>query len=265
MKKIIALILSMTMLLSMATNVFAGSTKGISESTLTSELLERGYPQIVLDTMSYRTKLDLYKNNNVFLGASVSYYNEETGTFIDCSIQSDGSYIAPRGQIPTSDLALSFVYSRDPYIGGTKLGYIKVHFSYNWLNLPLNRYQDVIAIGWDSSKFTMQTGSFYKEDLFNNGQVQSSEHGYASASDAGVKWYADLTGYWSGIPYRLYGNGSFNLVPTTTTYGGSMNIYGNYAHTTANGSVSVSFGPYGSISFSGNGFDERGTQTTITW
>lgn len=192
----------------------------------------------------------------------------------------DGTYIAPRGQISTSDLSLSFTYSRSPAAKNTKLSYIKVTYNYNWLNLPFFRWQDPTSVSWDDSKFQMTDNSFSKVDKYDgyvigpNGellgpytnQTHSSENGYANASNAGVSWYADLKGYIGVQPTKLYGSGTFKLAPKSTTTSGSTTLYGHYVHPKAELGLSVNVSSYGSFSISGgSNYDERGSQKTISW
>lgn len=265
------------MIICIPLNIFAAENNAIDIDSL---LIERGYPQIVLDTMDDDTKLDIYNENVSFLGAIVSYYDEDNDLFIDIQINEDGSYIAPRGQISTSDLSLSFTYSRSPSKPTTELSYIKVTYSYNWLNLPFWRWQDPVSISWDDSKFEMADNSFSKIDKYDgyivdtNGilygpytnQIHSSENGYANASAAGVSWYADLKGYVGIQPTKLYGSCTFNLTPKSTTYSGSTTLYGNYIHPKADLGISVNVSSYDSFSISGgSNYDERGNQQTIYW
>ena len=213
-------------------------------------------------------------------GAVITYYDENSGTYSEIDVNEDGTYIAPRGQISTSDLSLSFTYSRSPAAKNTKLSYIKVTYNYNWLNLPFFRWQDPTSVSWDDSKFQMTDNSFSKVDKYDgyvigpNGellgpytnQTHSSENGYANASNAGVSWYADLKGYIGVQPTKLYGSGTFKLAPKSTTTSGSTTLYGHYVHPKAELGLSVNVSSYGSFSISGgSNYDERGSQKTISW
>lgn len=274
-KKLVSLALIATMVMGMSITAFADENDTFN---LDTELLERGYPQIVLDTMDNDAKMNLYNNDAIFAGATISYYNEEDGTFTDIIVEEDGSYIAPRGQISTADLSLSFTYSIVKNSG--KLNYIEVTYSYNWTILPVFRWQDPVSVSWDNSKFEMTDDSFSKVDKYDGyvtgasgipigphiGLVHSSENGYASASAAGVTWYADLKGYTGIEPTKLYGYGTFRLKPISSTSSGSTTLYGHYVHPTIAISLSVSVSSYGNFSVSvGSGFDECGSQKTISW
>lgn len=170
---------------------------------------------------------------------SLYFFHINNPTYSEIDVNEDGTYIAPRGQISTSDLSLSFTYSRSPATKNTKLSYIKVTYNYNWLNLPFFRWQDPTSVSWDNSKFEMTDNSFSKVDTYDgyvigpNGelfgpytnQTHSSENGYANASNAGVSWYADLKGYVGVQPTKLYGSGTFKLAPKSTTTSGSTTLY----------------------------------------
>ena len=160
------------------------------------------------------------------------------------------------------------------------MNYIKVTYNYNWTNLPFFRWQDPVSVSWDNSKFEMADNSFSKVDKYDGyvtdsagniygpyiNQIHSSESGYASASNAGVTWYADLKGYVGVNPTKLYGYGTFKLNPKSSTSSGSSTLYGHYVHPTTSASLSVNIASYGSFSVSGgSGYDERGNQRTLSW
>ena len=133
-KKLVSVALTAVMALGMTTTAFANEKDTLN---LDAALMEKGYPQIVLDTMDEDTKMDIYnEGDSAFCGAVITYYDENSGTYSEIDVNEDGTYIAPRGQISTSDLSLSFTYSRSPAAKNTKLSYIKVTYNYNWLNLP---------------------------------------------------------------------------------------------------------------------------------
>ena len=82
------------MVVGMSSNVFANEGNDIN---LDNILAQRGYPQIVLDTIDEDVKLDIYNDDVTFCGAIVSHYNESSGEFTDISVNKDGTYIMPRG------------------------------------------------------------------------------------------------------------------------------------------------------------------------
>lgn len=236
-------------------------------------LVERGYPQIVLDAMSNPEKRAIYKDENLyFKGATIMLYDQESGSFEEYEVCDDG--LMPMGQISSSDLSL--VWTISGVRNNDRL--IDIKYSYKWLNLPFFRWQDPIAVSWDGDLFEMQDDSFYKVDYYDGEYVESAgviakvtegihseEYGYASGSPIGVTWYADLKGYGDITVKKLYGYGEFVLEKTTSATGSSK-IYGRYVHPTSGISLSIGISDYGSFSVSGgSGYDERGTQTTFKY
>ncbi|MEO3153719.1 hypothetical protein [Turicibacter sanguinis] len=238
-----------------------------------SNLLSRGYPKLVIDSLDNDSKSRIYEDSDLeFIGASILYYNEDNQEFNELEIQKDGRIIGDmtKGQISTNDLSLIWNYSASYLSNPKRLNYIDVTYSYNWKKLPLFRWQDPIAVSWDGSKFKIKSNSFKKTDYYDTstitGKIHSYESGYASGSTNGVTWYADLKGHVIANPIRLYGNANFKLEPTSTTTSGSTTIYGHYVHPTASGSASIGIKDYGSFSVNvGGGYDERGNQTTVKY
>lgn len=187
--------------------------------------------------------------------------------------------IQPYGQISTSDLSLWFVYSITTK-NGNELDFILVSFYYEWLNMPVARLQDPIAVSWGDELLRLEDNSFNKIDKYSGyyfdltqnlititDAIQSEEDGYANASPAGVSWYADLKGNIGLTVTELYGYGSFHLVPAhgTTVYTGTYTtLYAHYVHPTFSLGASIDIPRVGSFSVSGGGaYDERGTQLTF--
>lgn len=276
-KKLVSTVVLLTMVLSLYFTAFA--SKPTDTTSIDIALLERGYPQIVLDTMDSGAKEELYNEPDLyFAGTELIFYDEESGTFQEMSISDNG--IMPMGQIPTADLSLNWTTSISKN-NDDSVKNVDVKYSYNWRNLPFFRWQDPIAISWDDEKFRIKDNSFYKIDKYDGnyinssgmptgsftGKVKSEEYGYASAYSAGVTWYADLKGYdILLVATKLYGYGSFKLEPISTTYNGSTTLYGKYVHPTASASIGINIGSYGAFSVTGgSNYDERGNQKTISW
>ena len=72
---------------------------------------------------------ELYYENVDFAGAVMSYYDEENSVFLDITINEDGTYISPRGQISASDLSLANMYAKYKDSAG-RLSYIKIIYNY---------------------------------------------------------------------------------------------------------------------------------------
>ena len=280
MKKIFATFLAITLcLMTLSMNVTAVSlsvANGVENEVIDATLRSRGYPQVFLDSMSPSAKLSIYeKSDFVFDGGIITTYSQETGIFTDYEIAADG--IATIGQIPASDLTLSWSISKNPRNSKE----LFAEYSYVWNNMPFFRWQDPIAVSWDDSLFEMKDDSFYKIDMYDGyyinssgvptgetftGYIKSEEYGYASGYSAGVTWYADLRGY--DVLYvadALYGHGEFTLEKKTSSTGSSK-MYGHYVHPTASFGASIAIPKFGSFSVSGGGSsDERGNQKTFSY
>ncbi|MBQ4599396.1 MAG: hypothetical protein IJB19_05750 [Clostridia bacterium] len=270
MKKIICLVLSFAMLFTMSTSAFAADAE---KTDMDAALLERGYPQVYLDNISESAKESLYnKPDAVFAGAMICAYNEESGESFQYAISADG--ISTCGQIDEEDLTLTWGLSRY-----TTSGNVLVTYSYEWNNLPVNRYQDPIGVSWDDECFEMIDNSFYKVDKFtgysNYGGfigstletvIHDEANAYASASSSGVTWYADLVGH-NTIYYTvsIYGHGEFLLKPKSTSF--TTTLYGHYVHALTGLSLSLGIPDYG-VGFEisgGASYDELGNQITYTY
>lgn len=275
-KKLISTLLAFIMIVSLTPVIaFAQEPASPSEEAIDAALVDRGYPQIVLNEMSITAKRSIYEDTSLyFKGATITTYDEETGTFEDFEIPENG--IIPYGQISTSDLSLVWSVNADE----DNPDLIIVQYSYKWNKLPFFRWQDPIAVSWDSDLFEMQDDSFYKVDNYDGyvvdpssglilstitGGIHSQENGYAKGFSSGVTWYADLKGYLGITVTKLYGYGEF-VLEKKTSKSGTSKIYGHYVHPTASISLSVNISDYGSFSVSGgSNYDERGNQTTFEY
>lgn len=273
LKKIICIILTIVMTLLSPLSIFASETLSNDEI-----LLQRGYPQIVIDTLDNSQKEYLVTENSVFMGAVIAYLSED-GTSTTININQDGSYIVPRGgQISVADLTLSLTYSRDQSY--STLQYIDVTASYNWINLPTERLEDCLTVTWDGTKFKREIGSFRKVDKYDAyvtdldgdlisyaDQTTSDELGYATQSDCGVSWYADLQSGLGMYVTALYGYATFRLLPLESTYAGTSEMYFHYVHDESlSSSLTVNIKDKGSISISSNGsFSERTFEDEFSW
>lgn len=257
MKKLnsfIALLLAFVLCLS-TTTAFANT------NNIDNELLERGYPQALIDIMPIEEKEDLI-NENCFYDDAVIYNYDENCQLISAKSFNDYS-ISPFGQIKTSHLELTITTSKS---GSNTV----VTFNYNWKTVPLNRYQDPIGIAWDSNIFTMKSGSFRKVDKYLAAYLDGSggtyigthsdQTAYAKAGNGYVTWYADLKGHTATV-LGLNGYGRFTLIPKSV--GKSTQIFGHYVHTKTASSFSLSYGGAGFSVSGGSSYDELGIDKTI--
>lgn len=256
MKRVLSIIMFLVMALTLSIPI---SATDISEETMDAELRVRGYPQTYLDLISISAKRSLYEKEDViFAGATVTCYDEDTGTFADYNIPADG--IMPAGQIPVSDLTLVFGISQ--YSTSNN---VLVNYSYEWNDLPACRFQDTLSVSWDEDVFRIVDNSFHRYDMFvTNGQtfVFTDDPGYAFGSPCGVSWYAHLN---DNVVDELYGYGEFLLVPLAPS-GTTTVLYGHYVHPTVEVSMSVNIAAFGSFSVASGGepYDERANHRTYT-
>lgn len=149
MKKIISLLSVLSLLL------FICPINVMAYQPIDSQLLSRGQPNELIQIMLQEEKEDLIFDNCYYESSNVYNYDEK-GNLINVTTI-DENAIIPIGQIKTSTLSLRITTSKS----GSNT---KVTLNYDWLKLPLNRYQDPICIAWDSNIFSYKSGTFKKLD-----------------------------------------------------------------------------------------------------
>ena len=266
-KRLVSIFLALAMCMGLAVPAVAAEPE---MERIENALLQQGYPQVYLDNISETVKESLFQKPDLeFAGATVATYCEATGEITCYDISEDG--IMPYGQIPSSDLTLTWA------IGRYSNGNVLVSYSYTWNNPPVFRFQDPIGVSWDSSCFEMKDDSFYKVDKLkgfpNYGEgglgpietvTNSEAHSYANGSPSGVTWYADLPLNGAYLVDSLCGHGEFELIPKKTNF--STVFYGHYVHNKLSVGLSMSVPGFGSFSVSGGGsYDELGNQRTYTY
>ena len=261
------LILAMFIVLIPSANA-APNSVDVNIDDMDAALRERGYPQLYLDNTAPSTKESLYNQPNlIFDGGQIAIYDEDTQELEIYDLSNSG--ISPMGQIPDADLTVTLSFSRNKTSEN-----VLVTCSYNWKKIPTARFQDILAVSWDDTKYSMMSGGFYKVDKYDGinsggqhvtGQVKSEARNYANGSPCGVSWYADLKGYTGFSTTALYGHGEFWLVPKSTNVGKST-FYWHYVHSKVNLNLTVSIPVFGSFSVSGAGsYDEMGNQKSYTY
>jgi len=170
-------------------------------------------------------------------------------------------------QIPEADLRLTFLIST--FKNNNYVTRVNVCFQYEWLNLPVWRFTDRIAVAWNDSNFELDATSFEKHDYYRlTGSNEPVQHSYerrgTSFSEKGVSWDADLAGYQT-TANSLYGWGGFNLVPkTNVSVGASLTLYAQYVHMWLNGSVTFTDKNGGGISVNYENADPAAIQIKET-
>lgn len=99
-KRLFSAILAAVMFLSLGcTSVSASELTEPSEHDIDVALVNRGYPQLVVDSMSLSAKKSIYDDTSLyFKSAAITTYEEDTHTFTNYNVPSDG--VMPLGQLP---------------------------------------------------------------------------------------------------------------------------------------------------------------------
>lgn len=253
-----------SVLLCLSISIFVLPATAFASQPLDKQLVERNYPLQLIENMSEEEKKDLI-NEDCYFEASKTYNYDGSGNLINIEEVTEEDKLkpientaSPYGQIKTKHLSLRITSSKS---GTNKV----ITFSYDWLQMPLNRYQDPMSVAWDSNVFSYKSGTFKKVDKYVkilNGPeyTNSSETAYANAGSNYISWYADIPGY-TKSPQAIYGYGKFTLKPKKSNK--STKIYGHYVHAKTAQSLSISYKGAG-FSISGNStYDELGTDLSL--
>lgn len=264
----IALFLFVCMLLSVGVTAYA------EENLIDSVLLERGYPQIVLDTLCDEVKLLYYNSEEEFAGAAIQYYREDSSEYTTITVDENGEYVVPYGQISDDDMTVSLVATK--YSASNKLVQIQLTYNYSWENRPADRHEDAIAISWKDG-YTMVDGGFYKANKYDyytnvSGTLYSSTYDYSSnymtGGPNGVDWGVPLAKdtLLDGISIvKYYGYGRVLLNADTPSATGTATFYATYVHTKTDVTVSFTYNDYQITVNCPDDYDKLGTQKTVYW
>ena len=254
-------------LLCLALSIQFVPISAFASQSLDEKLVERNYPISLIESMCEEEKIDLI-NEDCYFESSKTYNYDDNGRIINTqeitesnNLNAVENGVATCGQIKSSHLSLKITSSK------TKSGNTVITFNYEWLQPPLNRFQDPMCVSWDDSIFTYKSGSFKKVDkyvkIYNGPEfTHSSEASYAKADSNYISWYADIPGYTKNAT-GIYGYGKFTLKPKPKKSKKSTMVYGHYVHAKAAGSISVT---YKKAEFSVSGisqYDELGTDLSL--
>lgn len=254
MKRILTVICTIVFLLSMSSfNAFASQS-------LDEQLIANGFPEALVQEMLEEQKESLVEQQCIYTSAIECDYDEEGNLISAKDFEND---IMPYGQIKSSSLKLTIIAALN------NENNIVITAKYEWLVLPLNRWQDPIGITWDNAVFKYKSNSFKKVDKYTtnvNGKITtkifSSENRFADMGLGYVTWYADLAGY--GIdPYSLLGYGEFHLERRNPNKKESTQVFMKYVHAKITGGLSLSYSGVGFSVSGGSGYDEAATQLTF--
>lgn len=247
MKKIISLILVCILLCGLSLTVTASEN---SNSTAAEELLNKGFPQNVINTMDAATIERVYQKMQADNVVEVNS-NQETYFISFPSDSPEGVFT--RDAIPSSRLrivanTMNFANSSGKITG------CDIMLSYDWLVSPGSRSTDAVTLGWDPGLFT------YSGYMSGNNKVTNISTGgedyynfissAALANTGGIGWYAKLQS--PNISPKIQANpgGSayVSFMPARTFYSNSgitSNFQIQYTHNKLGLSIGLSYGVVG--------------------
>lgn len=253
-KSVLAFLLVAALTLSTVATTYAQ----VKISKLDQELIEKGYPQLLIARSSEEEKLKF--KNGTFLGASSQFYTESGETYkVDYSPNSVAP--APRGGIKdtTFELLISAMRNSD--------GNIEVNMRYEWFRMPLNRHEDLVSFSWDGNKFLVDSHTFDSVDFYSTKKeqdiIKNTSNNFASLSFHGGSYYAGLKG---GLGVTsLWGAANFMLYPNTSS--GTSAVFVKYCHRKTLVKLTASIPNFGTISVDqgASNYDERATNFVFEW
>lgn len=218
MKKIVrvmAFAFSLAIVLSVNSFAIDFPETELSRDNMIAALLDRGYPENLLETLDTSLLQDMYDDTEF----NFKSYSRETYEM------QDAGYAQTRGSIDSTELELTCIISdngRDT---------LTVYYAYNWLALPAFRWVDTIAFSWDETLYDLVSGTFHRYDQYKTSssagaKLHDSGITPATATSSGITWNVDLKGYGLDMPTELFGYANFKLSGTPT----ESIFYSRYFH-----------------------------------
>lgn len=238
-----------------------------NESAYDSELSGRGFPQIVINSMTVDGKEELCANDQLkFAGASISTLEEKSANGFSITVDRDGKLggdtlllysalvsvpnqlalgiryipmlsnaVVSKGIILSGDLMFSIITTA--YKSGNQLRYLNLQENYIWRNPPSWRLSDQIEFAWTPGQFAANSSSVTTRDRHGwtaiNGTVHLSKfetfHALPDLSRGGAAVFAELPGHQT-LADQIWGDTSFNLYPSSNLPSGSEKISASYTH-----------------------------------
>ena len=178
---------------------------------------EAGFP---MKNMDPETVLAIYDE----IKDAESVITDTTTTTLDVA---DPGQIAPRSDIPSSDL--SFSVTAGKVVSGGQVTSVTVYVYYEWDEyLPRVCLEDAISVNWDDD-FIFKDNSFTAKRYSFAGALKESLDRPSLLNQQGLGWFIDLVSPAVGS----YGNGHFSLIPRGpmddgTTY--TSSVTATYGH-----------------------------------
>lgn len=207
-----------------------------------------------IDDISKQMIFENYNENEVFNSIKSNSDNIFDGQNDDISLC---------GSINENNLDFRILLWNSYDVNGN-LDYIRVEVLYIWSYDLVNREEDVVTISWDDSNFRYVDDSHMHINMVSgqpgkNVKDQSTSKSVANIGTNFIKWYADVLS-----TYKYFsGYATFKVEPIIDmTSNGRIQFYGNYVHQLSGMSLTVNIGSLGSITTSGDNYDEMGTSNT---
>ena len=236
---------------------FLLNTISVNSLSDDARLLALGFPQEYIDLMSSKRKIEILSYDNIkYLGSTSEdvLIHDPVQDFY----QND---IVPLGLISASTMTMS-IYSFAVFDNSTyALNEIEYTTVATWNYRPAWTQNDYVAYNWDNSNLRYKDNSFKVEVKHaTKNTLLWSTNVLASATVGAFSGKAKLSPSYAS---KIITN--FALVPVNTIYGGSNQLFFNYAHQLLPDNIVVTLptGFGGSISFGGSCDTAAITQTIL--
>lgn len=224
MKKIIAILMTALMVVSLTIYVNA-------ESNYYNALLQRGYSQEYLNTLSDNFIYKLYMTTND------CYVTNESTEIVE--LKSEGSVIETYGMISPNSMKLTVNSIELCKKGTNEVALLIVTVEWEWFDgKPAIRLNDAITVNWKSDLFYLMENGFLSEDRWclrgaeDYWAVSKDYTAPAEITQGGLGYYTTLTRD-PNFSTCLGGGTLISLVPCYTIYSGDnlgTGINVNYTH-----------------------------------
>ncbi len=243
-RRMISLLLSIVMCISLCTTAYAGSTESQDAAKISFILEKCDFPREILMTLDSDIINAIYEEALIHYIQYESYqssqYDEKVGDLT--RTVSDGSF--------TLNTLVFAVYSSDR----VTFLYYAVYTQYEWTTKPSYHMTDAITVNWNSSLLAYQSGSFYYTPYYKLPSATSWNTDSSNSTtipDNLLQGGLGLTFHFYGSQlanYFIYkGTAFLKLVKVSpSSSGNTTTINSNYGHTVSTtGATSISIGTSG--------------------
>lgn len=253
-KRTLSLLIAIVMCLSLCSiGGYAYSGETVSDESMKAFLQERGFSEEYLNRLIPQQVQAVY--DKVYSTDSYLYSHKNYVASME------GSLIETKGNIPTRDLSFDVSITLS-LTTRNNIVYIKqanVIVTYDWLNLPVYRNDDMISVNWDSSLLNYAGDNTFSSHDYYYVAYRWVELQHCSqpavANQGGIGNYVMLAAQEMG-GVGLKGDMTFSLQPKeeysmTTSGGNNTTISAVYAHDKGRSSLSFSLTGSSTIGYGG--------------